>query len=69
VQAKLSPEEREILNLAGKKLRFWTNAGIVGGFMLFSLPITMRRGVRFRMIQGLAAGTIGIFAVGPVCTP
>lgn len=51
---------------AGKKLRFWTNVGVALGFMSFSLPITMRRGIRYRFVKGMIAGTIGVFACAPV---
>jgi hypothetical protein len=50
-------------------MRFWANVGIFGGFMLFSFPITVRPQIRYRFLKGMFAGTLGIFAVGPVIPP
>jgi hypothetical protein len=47
-------------------MRFWANVGIFGGFMMFSFPITVRPQIRYRFLKGMFAGTLGIFAVGPV---
>jgi hypothetical protein len=51
---------------AGRKLRFWTNVGVVVGFMSFSLPITVRRGIRYRFLKGMIGGTLGVIACAPV---
>lgn len=69
MQSELSPEERDLLNDAGKKMRFWTNAGVIFGFMTFSLPVHARSGIRLRFLKGIAAGTAGIFLCGPVSSP
>jgi hypothetical protein len=66
IQSKLSPEERALLNQAGSKMRFWTNVGLVVGFMSFSLPITTRPAIRYRFFKGLLAGTLGVVACAPV---
>jgi len=47
-------------------MRFWTNVGVVIGFMSFSLPFTTRTAIRYRFVKGLLAGTLGIVACAPV---
>jgi hypothetical protein len=50
-------------------MRFWTNVGVVVGFLGFSLPWSLRKQIPMRSIKALAAGTLGVFVVGPVRIP
>jgi hypothetical protein len=65
----LSVEEKELLEQAGKKMRFWANIGVGVGFLAFSLPWTMRRQIPYRFAKGMAAGTVGVFFCAPVWIP
>jgi hypothetical protein len=43
--------------------------GVVVGFLGFSLPWSLRKQIPMRSIKALAAGTLGVFVVGPVSIP